>query len=73
MSVMSYMISYKCIAFILTIKVYINVIYTKTELSLMPSIHFQYNHSTGLDTFVSMTTKRINLLMTKHVLNVISQ
>ena len=43
----------------------------KTELSLMPSIHFQNSHDTGVGTLVSMATKRIELLigqkMTKHV------
>ena len=41
----------------------------------MPFIDFQNSHDTGYDTLVSMTTKRIELLigqkMTKHVLNVI--
>ena len=57
-------------------KVYISIVYTTTYVSLMPSINFRNSHNTGVDSLVSMTTKRnehlVGQKMTKHVLNLIS-
>ena len=63
-----------CIAIIFT-KVHINLVDTKTKLSLMTSINVQNSHITRVDTLVSMTTKAIECCIgpkeAKHLLNAI--
>ena len=48
----------KCFAIIFT-KVHINLVDSKTRLSLMSSVDFPNTHITRVDTMVSMTTKII--------------
>ena len=64
-----------CIAIIFT-KVHIDVVDTKTKLSMMSPRNFQNSHITRVDTLVSMTTKGMEFWVgqkeTKYVLNVIS-
>ena len=63
----------KCFAIIFT-EVHINLVDTKTKLSLMSSLDFANTRITRVDTLVSMPTKIIEQIgqkMSKHEPNVI--
>ena len=61
--VVEHIVSFKSVLQSHLPKVYIKIAYSKTELSLMAFMSFQNSYDTGVGTLVSMTTKRIELLI----------